>query len=157
MHHIYLVCVWLHLIAVATWLGGMLFLAAIVLPVVRRGGPAAVGEFMCQAATRLRVVGWGCLAILGATGWAQLEVRGLAWNANAVVLAKITIYFTIVAISLLHDFGVGPRASAAMRAAPDAPITKRWRRAARGMGQLTALLALMAVLLGIVIVRGAPW
>lgn len=157
MLQLYVLCVWLHLVAMGTWVGGMVFLALVVLPVLRRGGPRAVGEFMSKAAPRLRAVGWVCLAILGITGWAQLGFRGMAWNANGVILTKVLVYIVIVALSLLHDFWIGPKASAAMRADPEASIAKRWRRVALSMGRLTALLALIAVFLGVIIVRGTPW
>ena len=156
-HSLYLVSVWLHLTAMAVWMGGMVFLAAVVLPGLRQHGPAAVGEFLAQATPRLRVVGWTCLLVLGVTGWYQLAYRGVAWSSDALVLSKLAIYFTIVAISLAHDFWLGPRASAALRDAPDAPATARLRREAMLMGRVTALLALLAVTLGVLIARGVPW
>jgi putative copper resistance protein D len=157
MHQLYVASVWLHLTAMATWMGGMVFLAAVVLPALRQGGPRAVGEFMSRAAPRLRLVGWTCLVILGITGWAQLGFRGIAWNANAVIVTKIAIYVIIVVISLLHDFWLGPKAGVAMRDDPHSPTTQHWRRLALSMGRVTALLALLAVTLGVFIVRGVPW
>jgi uncharacterized membrane protein len=157
MHQLYVASVWLHLIAMATWMGGMVFLAAVVLPALRQGGPKAVGEFMAKAAPRLRLVGWTCLIILGATGWAQLGFRGMAWNANPVIVTKIAIYLTIVVISLLHDFWLGPKASVAMRDDPHSPVTLRLRKLALRMGRVTALLAMLVVTLGVFIVRGVPW
>jgi uncharacterized membrane protein len=127
MHWIYLLSVWLHLTAMAAWLGGMVFLAAVVLPILRAGPREQLGAFMARAAPRLRAVGWACLILLGVTGWIQLSFRGLAWNANGLILSKIATYATIVLLSLLHDFWVGPRASAAMRDDPDGPQTIRWR------------------------------
>jgi putative copper resistance protein D len=153
-HSLYIASLWLHLTAMAVWMGGMVFLAAVVLPGLRQGGPAAVGEFLARATPRLRAVGWTCLAVLGITGWAQLDFRGMAWNANAVIVSKIAIYLAIVAISLLHDFWLGPRASIAMRDAPDSPATARWRRLAMSMGRVTALLGILAVTLGVFIARG---
>lgn len=156
-HQLYVLCIWLHLLAMATWLGSMVALAAVVMPVLRSDGPAAVGRFLAGAARRLRVMGWTCLAILGLTGWAQLHLRGMAWNANLVITSKVTIYFVIVLISLWHDFRIGPAASAALRDAPDGPRTASLRRDARRAGQMTLLLALTATFLGVVISRGSPW
>jgi putative copper resistance protein D len=157
MKLVYIASIWLHLTAMAVWLGGMVFLAAVVLPDLRRGGTGAVGDFLTRAAPRLRVVGWTCLLILGVTGWVQLGIRGMACNANAVIVCKIAIYVVIVAISLLHDFWLGPNASVAMRDDPDSPVTTRWRRLAMHMGRVTALLAIVAVALGVFISRGVQW
>jgi uncharacterized membrane protein len=156
-HNLYLASIWLHLTAMAVWIGGMVFLAAVALPGLRRGGPAAVGEFLAWATPRLRAVGWTCLAVLGITGWVQLEFRGMAWNANAVISTKIAVYVAIVAISVLHDFWLGPRASIALRDDPGSPATNRLRRLAVSVGRVTALLALLAVTLGVFIARGVPW
>ena len=156
-HNLYLASIWLHLSAMAVWIGGMVFLAAVALPGLRRGGPAAVGEFLTWATPRLRAVGWTCLVVLGMTGWAQLEFRDMAWNANAVIVTKIAVYVAIVAISVLHDFWLGPRASIALRDDPGSPATNRLRRLAMSMGRVTALLALLAVTLGVFIARGFHW
>ena len=157
-HLLYIVCVWLHLIAMAAWLGGQVFLAAVVLPGLRQeGGASAVGAFLTRAAPRLRVLSWACLAVLGFTGVAQLGFRGLAWNADAVVMTKIAAYLAIVAISLVHDFWLGPKASVAMRDDPASAATARGRRLAMAMGRATALLALLAMTLGVFIARGVPW
>lgn len=83
--------------------------------------------------------------------------RGLAWNADLLITGKIMLYFTIVVVSLWHDFRLGPAAGAALREAPDAPRTLSLRRSARSVGQLTMLLALAATFLGVVISRGSPW
>lgn len=156
-HALYVASIWLHLTAMAVWMGGMLFMAAVVLPALRRDRPAAVGEFLVRATTRLRVVGWVCLAVLGFTGWAQLEFRGIAWNANVVVVSKIAVYFALLAISVLHDFWLGPRASLAMRDDPGSSATIRVRQVAMRMGRMTAVLALLAATLGVFIARGTPW
>ncbi len=164
MHTIYLLSVWLHLIAVIFWLGGMLFLVAVALPVLRKGDPRAAGEFLSQAAVRLRGLGWISLAILGITGLFQLSWRG--WLAPALwtgghsfswlLWGKVSIFLVLVAMSAFHDFSFGPRAAQAMAANPTAPETVRMRKWASRLGRLTALLALVMVALGVMLVRGTP-
>lgn len=155
-HQLYIVSVWIHILAMATWLGGMIFLAAVVLPVLRRGPEHQLGAFMAQAAPRLRVVGWTCLTLLGVTGFAQLQFRHHSWS-HGLPLLKILIFSTIVLISLAHDFWLGPRASQAMRQAPGDPSTLKLRRVALGMGRITALLGILAFTVGVFLVRGTPW
>lgn len=156
MHKLYLLSVWLHLLAMATWLGGMLFLAVVVLPILRRGEPAQLGVFMSRAAPRLRAVGWVCLIMLGVTGLIQLHVRGQAFT-DGLILVKLLVFGAILVISLVHDFWLGPLASAAMRDRPGDPATLRHRKVALGMGRVTALLGLVAFTLGVFLVRGTPW
>lgn len=156
MHTIYVLCIWLHILAMATWLGGMVFLAAVALPVLRKGPPSQLGAFMTAAAPRLRAVGWICLTILGITGLAQLHFRGQSWS-DGLILSKLAIFTTIILISLAHDFWLGPKASIAMRDDPGTPQTLRLRRVALSMGRVTALLGLLAFTLGVFISRGRPW
>lgn len=157
MHQLYLLSVWLHLLAMATWVGGMVFLAAVALPVLRQGPPGQLGAFMSKAGPRLRWVGWICLTILGVTGLIQLYFRGLSPFQDPIIAVKILVYLIIVAMSLLHDFWIGPKAGLALRDSPTAPTTLRLRRVALMMGRVTALLALLAVTLGLFVARGTPW
>ncbi len=157
MHQLYLLSVWLHLVAVAAWMGGMLFLAGVVLPVLRRGDPVQLGRFMSGASGRFRFVGWTCLGVLGLTGFFQLAQRGLSWNSNPLVLGKIGLFCVIVVMSVVHDFWAGPKASSVMLNAPGSPQALRWRRVAILMGRLTGVLALAMTALGVFIVRGLPW
>lgn len=154
-HQLYVMSVWIHILAMATWLGGMVFLAAVVLPVLRRGPEHQLGAFMAQAAPRLRAVGWTCLLLLGFTGFAQLGLRHQSWS-QGLPLLKLIVFSLIVLISLAHDFWIGPKASLAMRDAPREPATLRIRRIALSMGRLTALLGLVAFTLGVFLVRGTP-
>jgi len=156
VHNLYLFCVWLHILAVTAWVGGMFFLALILLPVLRRQGATAPGQFLQMAAGRLRALGWVCLVTLGITGFAQLGFRGMAWNANLLIQAKVLLFFGIVGLSAVHDFWLGPKAGAAMASQPGIPSTLRLRRIALAMGRVTGLLALLMMALGVFIVRGTP-
>jgi hypothetical protein len=55
-----------------------------------------------------------------------------------------------------HDFFLGPRAAAAWEADPASAETFRLRRQAVQLGRLNLLLALVVIVLGVMLVRGAP-
>lgn len=164
MHTLYLFSVWLHLVAVIFWLGGMLFLVAVALPVLRQGDPRMAGEFLSQAALRLRGLGWISLTVLGVTGLFQLGWRGwltpALWSGGHtfswLLWGKVSIFALLVGLSAFHDFSFGPRAARAMQSDPSGPETLRLRKWASRMGRLTALLALTMVALGVMLVRGLP-
>ena len=63
---------WLHLLGVATWLGGMIFLGAVVVPVVRAGGGVqASRDLITRVARRFgveRIIGTPTILILSADG-----------------------------------------------------------------------------------------
>ena len=80
VHALYLVSVWLHVLAAVLWLGGMLFLVVAVVPVLRRmeRGPAAA--LMHAVGVRFRAAGWVCFALLLLTGTFNLAMRGVRWG-----------------------------------------------------------------------------
>lgn len=164
MKLLYLISTACHLLAVIFWLGGMLFLVTVALPVLRRGEPAVMARFLEQASHRLRGLGWASLGILAVTGLFQLSVRGwleltflLGGSPQAwMVWGKVSLFGLIVGMSLYHDFVLGPATARAMKEAPDQPETLHFRRRASLTGRVTALLALLMVGLGVVMVRGLP-
>jgi uncharacterized membrane protein len=168
VYALYLLSVWLHLLAVVTWLGGLLFLALVVVPITRRAAYSAVAPGLIQeSGTRFRAIGWLCLGLLVLTGIVNLAYRGYGWADlltgalfrppfGHVLGAKLLLVAMILAISAAHDFWLGPRATHAWQAAPASPEARRLRRQATWLARLNALLALATVALGVLLVRGLP-
>jgi putative copper resistance protein D len=167
MSALYLASVWLHVLAAAVWIGGMVFLAAVLVPALRRPDLAA-GRAALIHDTGLRFLrlGWACLAALAATGVFNLGQRAVAWSDVAdprfwqsgfgrVLGLKLGLVATILALSALHDFVLGPRATALLREAPESPGAAHARRRASRLGRANLLLGLAALALGIVLARGA--
>jgi uncharacterized membrane protein len=89
MHWAYIASVLLHILAATFWLGGMLFLAIVVVPALR-GAPerARLLERMGKLFERASVI---ALAVLLVTGVVNLLFRGVAqvsdlWSSPALVL-----------------------------------------------------------------------
>ena len=158
-----------HLLGVVVWIGGMAFFALVIVPVTRREEFRSHASSLIHASgVRFRWVGWICIALLAATGVMNLAYQGTGWKniwsgviwrgPQGVILAlKLVLVLIIIALSLLHDFIIGPRAAAAGIDNPASPQAMRYSRYARWMGRLNLLLALSAVALGIMLVRGSPW
>jgi len=165
VHTVYLVSVYLHIVAVIVWLGGAAFLALVVVPVVRRGelGPLA-GTLIQQAGLRFRTVGWVCLSVILVTGLFNLHQRGLLERVldadfyrsryGLLVAYKLALMGLVLGLSALHDFWLGPRAGELMQSAPAAAQTARLRRAASWFGRVNGLLGLLLALVGVLLVRG---
>lgn len=172
VHQLYLLSVWIHILAAITWIGGMFFLVLVVVPWLRRGDRASAVAFLRDTGLRFRTVGWACFAILLATGIFNLWSRGVrlsdfgnaTWRGSPfgrAVLDKLTVFALVLIASAIHDFIVGPRATRAAAggeaAATDPGEMERMRRWASRLGRLNALLALVLVALGVILVRGWPW
>jgi putative copper resistance protein D len=169
MHAFYLLAVWLHILAAITWIGGMFFLVLVVVPWLRSGGGGVdAAKFLRETGRRFRNISWVCFAIVFTTGTFALWMRGVRfgsfvspdWLASSfgkIFLLKLTLFATVIAVSLVHDMVVGPRATTAIAADPRSAATANLRRRASHLARFNVLLALVLVALGDLIVRGWPW
>jgi putative copper resistance protein D len=168
MHGVYLISVWLHIMAAVVWVGGTIFLVIVLVPAIRRPefGGFAVGLIRFTA-LRFRWVGWVCFCLFVITGIVNLVARGIGWQElrdatfwqgsfGRTLTIKLMLVAAILLISVFHDFSLGPRAAAAWEADAASAETLRLRRQTVQWGRLNLLLALAAILLGIMLVRGAP-
>ncbi|MHB8731141.1 MAG: CopD family protein [bacterium] len=164
----YVLAVSLHILAACVWIGGMVFLAAAVLPVLRRPAYQSVAVPLIHAvALQFRWIAWTTLGLLVATGIANLYFRGYAWTQvrdgsiwrsgfGHVLGTKLVLVALILAISAWHDLVTGPQFTRAALADPGSPSARRLRRAAAWVGRLMLILSIAAVALGVMLVRGVP-
>jgi putative copper resistance protein D len=137
---------WLHVLAAITWIGGMLFLALVLVPVTRRLGDAALRARLFHAVgVRFRTVGWIALGVLVATGvgnlWLHpslLTVPRFQWKLGLVVLTLV--------LSVVHDFILGPLAGTP-GAAPSIRARASW------LARINVVVVLVIVLLGLSLLR----
>lgn len=166
MHTWYLFSVWLHLLAAAVWIGGMVFLGLVLVPVIRSRDYAPVRTMLLvQTGLRFRWVGWIVLGLLVLTGIFNVGVRGYTWcdlfdgslweGAWGHVLAwKVSLVGLMFVVSAIHDFYLGPRATRLLAEHPDAPEAQRLRRTASYIGRLMLLASLVILALAVLLVRG---
>ena len=168
MHAAYFVSVWLHILAAVIWIGGMVFYALILIPVLRWPEYRSIARAIASGtAVRFRWVGWGCLGLLIVTGTFNLAYRGFSWTDVGIgrifqgpfgkaLGIKLLVVAVILLISVVHDFLIGPRASVSGQEDPTSPRSSRLRRQASWLGRVNLLLGLIVVALGVVLVRGWP-
>ena len=106
--------VWLHLLAAIAWIGGMLFLSGVLVPVLRCEPFASHRSVLFRAlAGRFRVVAWGAIAVLLLTGPLLLHQRGIpiadpsGWPK--ILAAKLGLVTILLLLTLIHDLILGPR------------------------------------------------
>ena len=163
---LWLASVWLHVVTAALWVGGMLFLVAVIVPLLRT--PALRGQavvLISAVGLRFRSVGWASLLVLVVTGTINAAFRAGSWSGLAdpawwtnpfgrFLAMKLGLVGLILVLSAVHDFAVGPRAAELLRTDPESPRAGRWRAAASWMGRMNLLLALLVVALAVALVRG---
>ena len=169
MHGLHVISVWLHIMAAAVWIGGSIFLAAVLIPAIRRPELGSMAALLIRVtAYRFRWIGWICFAVFFVTGLFNLSHRGLLSPAllrldfwlgsfGAVLAIKLSMFLGIVAISVVHDFFIGPRATVAWQADPQGSETVRLRRKSVQLGRLNLILGLLVSILGVMLARGVSW
>jgi uncharacterized membrane protein len=93
---VYQLSVFLHILSAIVWIGGILFLALVVVPAMRGLPPAERAALSGAVGRRFRTVGWACIGVV-------------------VVMVRLSVY---------HDVVIGPRSveipkQAGSEAAPD--------------------------------------
>jgi uncharacterized membrane protein len=160
--------VFVHIVAAVIWIGGMLFLPLVLVPVLRRQQPSLRMALLDATGRRFRTIGWIAIAVLLASGVWNLHNRRLGWDVifspdlvrgefGRVLAIKLILIAAVLVLSLLHDFRVGPASTRAALANPDGNRAERLRRTASWIGRANALLALIIIWLGVALVRGLPW
>lgn len=164
MRSLYLTMATLHVLAAITWIGGVLFLALVGAPALRRVEPASLRSALFEAiGLRFRYVGWGAVATLLVTGTWLLQLRGwLAWKvlgdgtfwATGVGRAlawKLALVTVMLALSAVHDVLLSPARARALEQAPGGAAT---RRRLVLLARVGALAALGVVVAAVRLVRG---
>lgn len=132
---------WFHFLGVVTWLGGAIFIAAVLVPLARAfDDPTRRALLIRDAGRRFRVVGWIGLILIVLSGAGNLIIRPylLFYGLFQVKLALVAV---ILALSVAHDFFLGPRSSLA-----PTPALRVW---AGWIARLTLSLGLIVAFLGL--------
>ncbi|MBI4297454.1 MAG: CopD family protein [Chloroflexi bacterium] len=166
----YQLAVYIHLLAAVVWLGGMLFLAVVLVPVTRsiQHPPGTGARILGAAARRFRIVAWVAILTLGVTGLWLLLQRGVSLSAIftgagwfiQVLRLKTGLFLAIVVLSALHDFILGPQLARRLeelgRSASSDPHVLRKRKMVSWLARVNLALTLGAVALAVLLLRRPP-
>lgn len=147
---------WLHLLAACIWIGGLLFLALVASPVLRHRFTAEErGQLLGQFGRRFQPYAWAALIVLVLTGFRRgmLVFGGVpeffeglsATPYGRLLSAKLMLVGVLVALQLVHDFGLGPRLARLRQ--ERSPGLARARAATIGLAIGTVVLSLLVLAL----------
>lgn len=154
MNTFYLISVWLHIICVSFWIGGMLFLPLILLPGIKNN--AERSELMLATGLKFRFYGQIALGILLITGFLNIYLRGIHVSFDFfiqsrygnLVIVKCILLLSIIGIGMWHD-------RLAKKRLESEDAGKKFKMVARWSGRLLLLISLAMAYIGIVLSRGA--
>ena len=146
-----IVALWLHLLGVVIWIGGLMYQAHVLLPAARRGG---AGPF-AEAARRGRPAAWVGIALVAATGFYNVTRLGplervMESGAALILAAKFMLVLAAVAVSGQRDFAQIPRLTRALAVGDD---PRPALSAIAWLDRIVLLLAVVIVYLGLAVSR----
>jgi len=146
-----LVPIWLHVLGVVVWVGGLAWQAHVLAPLARRGE----GRLFAEAARRARPVTWTAIAIVALTGFYNVTQLGaleqvMRSGAGLALAGKFMLVLLAVALAAQRDFAHVPRL---VRVAGSDDATSVLR-AISWLDRLTLLLAIAIIYLGLFVSRG---
>lgn len=151
------------------WVGGLMFFAIVMVPMLRdKEFQGLAPKIVMWAGLRFRFWGWVCLFSLLTTGLTNLFARGYTWSNlfsremydghfGHTLFIKLNLVGLVFFLSAIHDFWIGPKATKLWSENPDDPKVKQFRKAASWFGRVNLLLSLLIVFCAIMLLRGSPW
>ena len=137
-----------HVLAAIIWVGGSAFIAFALIPGLKGEDPATRSDLLRKTAGRFRVIGWAALLVAIGTG-VYLAVTG-GHMKSPWIHAKMGLVTLLLVASALHDWYIGPKLGALVRAGEDPGL---YRKLAMILGQVSFVLALVIVYCGVRIVH----
>ena len=155
----------LHLVALALWLGGIVFFLVVFGPAVRQLTPATAIKALNQGRLALEAVSWAGIALLMITGMVNLILRNQETAAHLgqqymiLMSIKLLLFIAMLIHHSLQVFKYGPKivtstfdAGADGTAWPE-PLHTHWRKWFTLL-KINAALGPIAVLLGVALTKG---
>ncbi len=161
----YSISLMIHLVALALWLGGIVFFLVVLGPAVHELEPSIAIKTMNQGRIGLEMVSWTAIGLLLVTGIVNLLIRTQATaaaptGAYAIILGgKLFLFGAMVVHHSLQVFKYAPRIAALTAELrpkttiwPD-PLLSHWRRWFLLL-KINAALGPVVVLFGLALVTG---
>ena len=146
-----LAALWLHLLAMATWVGGLAYQTHLLLPAARRGDAGLYAE----TARRARPITWTAVTVVVLTGFYNVTRLGplervMESSAGVLLAGKLILVLAAITLAGQRDFAQVPRLRQALAAggSPGPALA-----AIAWLDRAVLLLALAIVYLGLAVSR----
>lgn len=142
-----------HLLATAAWIGGMLFMKAVLVLSLAVLDPPQRGCMMDAVARRFTIVAWTSTLLLAATGLLRAP-EGLIGDTSVriglLLTVKVAVFAAMIAVGLVITLGVAPKL-VALSPVPGAAPSPGYLKAQKALDALSAINALFGLtVLGLV-------
>jgi len=155
-----IILVWIHLTAATFWVGGMLFLSLVAVPLLKKDpDPSSAQRGFINLARRFRTLVWIALSLLIITGSIllpnHLDFSTPFGEWSPAVLIKLTLVLLLIGMSLAHEQIIGLKVrTLKLKATSELTIVEKLLlRFSPIIGRLTLLLGLAILLVAVFMVR----
>ncbi|KAA0256670.1 hypothetical protein FBQ97_11950 [Acidobacteria bacterium ACD] len=134
-----------HLFATVAWIGGMIFMKAVLMPALSALEAPARGRLMGAIAKRFTLLAWTSVALLLVTGLMKTPSGMLAETTTGVgrlLFAKHALFALMIVIGFVITFAVAPKIGK-LAPAPGAAPGPEFVKAQRALDGLSAVNALL--------------
>ena len=146
-----LAAVFVHVLGVVIWIGGLIYQTHVLLPAARRGAAAQFAD----AAARARPVTWTAIALIVLTGLYNVTQLGslervMQSGAGVALAAKFTLVILMIAVAAQRDFAHVPILRSALATGSDHDDSLR---VMARLDRIVLVLALIVIWLGLLVSR----
>ena len=147
----------LHSLATATWIGGMLFMKLVLLPAQAAIDPPQRGRLMGAVAARFTTVAWTSAVVLVVTGLLKTPADRLmdfSSRFGSALAIKHLMILAMIVIGLVISLGVVPKLKS-LAPAPGQPPSEAFVKAQGRLDVLSAVNTVLGllVLLAVAVMR----
>ena len=148
---------WLHIAAIVVWVGGLVAVSFVFVPVLRRGidSPQEVARLVSMVVQRFQRISRELIFVILLTGVFNLVHAGIARGFDfsaayiKMLIVKVSLFVVIVAVQAWQSFRLVPAFASITSATPGNATARRLQRRAIMTSILNAVLALSVILLGL--------
>lgn len=151
----YFILVWLHLLAAAFYVGGMLFLSLVAVPLLKTDlDYVGTQRRFLSMARRFRSFAWGAIFVLLLTG--AILLRGHVsfgepfFDWPVTVLTKLLLVAVLLGTSITHEFFLGPKVTNIKQRPPSS-----WSSAEQTLVKTSPWVSRLTLVLGLAIFLSA--
>jgi putative copper export protein len=156
--------VFFHLIFISFWIGGMLFTGAVLVPATRNRLKSQRSLLMAELGTRFSRISWILFILILLTGLLALYGRGFPTEAilsasfwdtpyGSALMGKLHLFATVLIISGIHDFWLGPKAVRLMESDEEPEKARKYTKASSWVGRINLILGLAILFYAVDMIR----
>ena len=109
---LYLIRDFLHLLATATWIGGMIYSIFVLMPSLKAIGPPQRGQLMGVVGKRFSFFAWGSVVVLLITGYLKTP-EGMMFDASTtygrILLLKHLVILLMIIFGIFISLVIVPK------------------------------------------------